>query len=336
MSWDKVCVSCFTIGGNIDIKLASKGAVVEAGTSSNFVIRFGVFELDVKNRELRRKGVLLDLPPQAFRVLTLLACRPNQLVTREEIQSELWPKEQFADLDGRLNFEIKRVREGLGDSAENSHYIETVRKSGYKFIGPVERMDNQAVASGSNPPAVGPFGNTIAHPPPAIEPQAGRPPVDESLLSRVSKSWPAVAGLLAVAAASLTALVWSAHSGKAPVIYSVSPILPQAAQTIVIEGRGFGTYTDFTALDTPFLAIRDQSFHWAAGRIVPENPDDVTLTVTRWTDSEIIVAGFGGDYGDATWELHPADKIEVTIWNPETGAGPATYTLDVTTATLGK
>jgi hypothetical protein len=110
-----------------------------------------------------------------------------------------------------------------------------------------------------------------------------------------------------------------------PIVTSVTSILPQPEQSIVIKGRDLGRYAPFRKLDTPYLAIRDVSAHWAAGRIIDRNPDDVTLSVSSWTDSEIVVTGFAGAYGQGNWKLSPGDEIDVAVWNPQTGAGPAIY-----------
>lgn len=145
-------------------------------------------------------------------------------------------------------------------------------------------------------------------------------------------------GALVIASVAIFLYALSGHrvmtllgSGQ-PVITSVTPILPEADQTIVILGHGMGTYTSFNNLDTPYLAIRDKTAQWAAGRIIPENQDEVTLNVARWTDSEIVVTGLAGAYGGNNWVLNPSDKIEVALWNPQTGAGPALYHLNVTAA----
>jgi len=90
-----------------------------------------------------------------------------------------------------------------------------------------------------------------------------------------------------------------------------------------------GHYTNFHDLDTPFLTIADDTGRWAAGRITPENPDEVTLTVSTWTDTDIIVEGFSGLYGKHGWSLNPGDKLRVRVWNPQTGAGPAECVLTV-------
>ncbi len=114
-----------------------------------------------------------------------------------------------------------------------------------------------------------------------------------------------------------------------PVITSVTPVGPVPEQRIVIVGRGFGSYVAYTNQDTPYLAIRDTTAHWAAGRIIPTNWDEVTLSVASWTDSEIVVIGFAGAYGTQGWKLSAGDEIEIAVWNPQTHAGPGTYHLVV-------
>ncbi len=141
---------------------------------------------------------------------------------------------------------------------------------------------------------------------------------------------PFVLGVVLGAVAVLAIWILSTRKARTPpIITAVSSIAPKQEQEIIIEGYGFGHYTSFKRLDTPFLAIRDNTAHWAAGRITPENPGDVTLTVTTWIDTDIIVTEFSGDYGRKWYKLNQGDEIEVRVWNPQTGAGPATYTLRV-------
>jgi len=121
-----------------------------------------------------------------------------------------------------------------------------------------------------------------------------------------------------------------------PVISSISLIEPRPNQVIVIKGQGLGVHTYYANGDTPFLAIRDKTSHWAAGRLIPENWDEVTLNVASWTDSEIVVTGFAGAYGQHWWKLSPGDEIEVAVWNPQTQAGPATYELTVASRQLAQ
>ena len=101
------------------------------------VVTFGVFELDYHNRQLRREGRPLKLQEQPLQVLALLLEHPGDLVTRSDIRSRLWPADTFVDFDNSLNAAVNRLREALGDSAENPRFVETVPRRGYKFIAPV-------------------------------------------------------------------------------------------------------------------------------------------------------------------------------------------------------
>jgi hypothetical protein len=110
----------------------------------------------------------------------------------------------------------------------------------------------------------------------------------------------------------------------------VSPILPQRDQTIIIRGRGFGLHTPYKNSDTQFLALRDLTTKWAAGRIIPQNWDEVMLDVKAWEDTQIVISGFSGSYGVKGWKLSPNDQIEIAVWNPQSGRGPSTYRTNVT------
>jgi len=101
-------------------------------------IRFDVFDADLQTQELRKHGVRLRLPGQSFQILKMLLERPGQLVTREEFQKALWPSDTFVDFDHSLNAAVNRLREALGDSAEEPRLVETLPRRGYRFIAPVE------------------------------------------------------------------------------------------------------------------------------------------------------------------------------------------------------
>jgi TolB-like protein/DNA-binding winged helix-turn-helix (wHTH) protein/Tfp pilus assembly protein PilF len=104
------------------------------------VLRFNIFELDVRTGELRKRGVKLRLQGQPLQVLETLLRRPGDLVTREELQAQIWKADTFVDFDHSLHNAIARIREVLGDSAEAPRYIETLPRRGYRFIGPVETV----------------------------------------------------------------------------------------------------------------------------------------------------------------------------------------------------
>ena len=106
-----------------------------AGDSS--MIRFGAFELDAANGELRKAGVSLKIHPQPLQVLLLLAEHAGQTVTRNEIQRCLWGDNTCVDFERGINFCVNQIRATLGDDAEKPLYVETLPRRGYRFIAPV-------------------------------------------------------------------------------------------------------------------------------------------------------------------------------------------------------
>ena len=104
---------------------------------THVVLSFGSFEADLQSQELKKQGVLLRLPGQSFQILTMLLQKPGQLVSREELKQALWPTDTFVDFEKGTNAAINRLREALGDSAENPRYIETLPRRGYRLIVPV-------------------------------------------------------------------------------------------------------------------------------------------------------------------------------------------------------
>jgi Tol biopolymer transport system component/DNA-binding winged helix-turn-helix (wHTH) protein len=116
-------------------------------TEPNCVVHFGIFEVDLQAGELRRNGSKVRLQDQPFQVLALLLERPGQIVIREELQARLWPADTFVDFDHGLNAAIKRLRDALGDSAENPRFVETLARRGYRFLAPVNRTPKDSLAA---------------------------------------------------------------------------------------------------------------------------------------------------------------------------------------------
>ncbi len=118
------------------------------------ILRFGVFEVDTRSRELRRQGLRIRLQEQPFQILQFLVERADEVVTRDELRQKLWPSSIYVDFDHGLNNAIARLRDALGDAASTPRFIETLPRIGYRFICPVERipsavhpMDNSAAAA---------------------------------------------------------------------------------------------------------------------------------------------------------------------------------------------
>jgi DNA-binding winged helix-turn-helix (wHTH) protein len=101
------------------------------------LLRFGVFELNLDLEELRKTGTILKLPPQPFKLLALLASRSGQVVTRDEIQAQLWGNDTFIDFAQGVNKCIKQIRTALSDNPDNPLYLETIPRHGYRFLAPV-------------------------------------------------------------------------------------------------------------------------------------------------------------------------------------------------------
>jgi DNA-binding winged helix-turn-helix (wHTH) protein len=101
------------------------------------LLRFGVFELNLDLEEIRKNGTALKLSPQPFKLLALLASRSGQVVTRDEIQNQIWGGDTFVDFEQGVNKCIKQIRTALSDNADNPLYLETIPRRGYRFLAPV-------------------------------------------------------------------------------------------------------------------------------------------------------------------------------------------------------
>lgn len=101
-------------------------------------IAFDNFEVNTRSGELRKNGSRIRLQALPFQLLLLLLRNAGEVVTRDEICSELWPADTFVDFEHSLAAAVNKLREALGDSAEDPKYIETLLKRGYRFIGKIK------------------------------------------------------------------------------------------------------------------------------------------------------------------------------------------------------
>src|SRR6202035_4366277 len=118
------------------VESSARGSAMQAKEAARH-LKFAVFDADLRAGELTKNGKRLSLQEQPFRLLALLLEKPGELVTREELQARLWP-ETIIDFDHGLNKAVSKLREALGDSAENPRFIETVARRGYRFLSAVE------------------------------------------------------------------------------------------------------------------------------------------------------------------------------------------------------
>jgi TolB-like protein/DNA-binding winged helix-turn-helix (wHTH) protein/Tfp pilus assembly protein PilF len=124
-------------------------------------VRFGPYEANFRESELRRQGLKVKLNEKPFQVLSVLVERAGSLVRREELRQRLWPADTYVDFDANLNTALSTLRHTLGDSSDNPVFIETIPRQGYRFIapvtvieeerreGPVARVGAEGVASGA-------------------------------------------------------------------------------------------------------------------------------------------------------------------------------------------
>jgi hypothetical protein len=137
----------------------------------------------------------------------------------------------------------------------------------------------------------------------------------KTMLNLVAKG--AVCTLLGVvAAASAPAAVRPSSSSSTPKIASVSKVTPAKLQTITVKGTGLGTHKAYTGASSNIMVL-DTSTHpiWQASKLI----------VNKWTNSEIVLGGFAGDLTKSNFPLAKGNKIEIKVWNPQTGKGPATW-----------
>src|ERR1700740_2210031 len=110
-------------------------------------VRFGLFELDVRAGELRKRGVRVPLQGLPVQVLNTLLENPAHIVTRDDLRTRLWPADTFVDFDHSLHNAIARLREALGETANSPRFVETLPRRGYRFIGAVETPSAPPVSS---------------------------------------------------------------------------------------------------------------------------------------------------------------------------------------------
>src|SRR3954462_6364188 len=127
------------------------------------IARFGLFEVDAGAGELRKGGVRLKVQDQPFQILLMLLRTPGEIVTRDALRAALWPADTFVEFDHSVNTAVKKLRQALGDDADNPRFIETLPRKGYKFIAPVQFQDERGeVEIRTDAPEVSP--PTIATP----------------------------------------------------------------------------------------------------------------------------------------------------------------------------
>ena len=133
------------------------GVAVNTSSSVPPTLRFGVFELDPQAGQLRKRGMRIRLQGQPVDILVMLLRRPGETITREELQKKLWPADTFVDFEQGLNNAMKRLRAALDDDADSPHFIETLPRHGYRFIGSVNGSGEASVEEAKATHSAGAF-----------------------------------------------------------------------------------------------------------------------------------------------------------------------------------
>lgn len=187
------------------------------------IVRFGVFEADFRAGELRRSGHRIRIQDLPFRALQVLLERPGEVVSREDLRVALWPPDVFVDFDRAISSAIKRLRDAMGDSADNPIFIETLERRGYRWIAPTIVVEGAsgvvAVSSSTEAPAAQPAVPTSS------------PAPDAAIAAR--RDFP-VRALLALLLCTIAVLaVWGIASAK---LHLVHPANSQA-RDLYLQGR---------------------------------------------------------------------------------------------------
>lgn len=233
----------------------------EAAHGASQVRRFAGFEADLQTGELRKNGMRIRIQEQPFQILAMLLQRPGGLVSREELRQKLWPADTFVDFDQGLNTAINKLREHLGDSASHPRFVETLPKRGYRFIFPVDALQNVASTEAgddrgpsaeTSTPAANPSGPLIAQEDSSldVEKRVREEPAGVSEANELPKTSPAVARVLFVLVQALyltlyISLLANLHAAEAVVDQLVGQggsILPYFILVTALAGIAIRLY----------------------------------------------------------------------------------------------
>jgi DNA-binding winged helix-turn-helix (wHTH) protein/Tol biopolymer transport system component len=224
------------------------------------LVQFGMFELNMQTGELRKSGVRIRLQGKPFQILQALLERPGEVVSRDELRKRLWPADTFVDFESGLNTAANRLRLTLGDSAENPRYIQTLSRTGYRFIAavcevaprPVVEMPGETTAPAGVPAAA------------EIVPQVQTP--------NTPKPW--LTGAVIAAALILTGgVIYLTHRKPAQ----------EAAFRQITFHRGFVDMARFAPDgQTVLYAARWSGEPWSVSMVSPGGPESRSLGFTGY------------------------------------------------------
>jgi len=248
------------------------------------IVQFGLFELDIDARELRKSGVRVRLQEQPFQILAVLLERPGSVVTREELQKKLWPGDTFVDFDLSLNSAVKKLRQALNDDSENPRYVETLYRRGYRFIGPLNVLTSAS-------------GDQIEHVPSRTSAAATEPiPIPLSPTRRRSLVYATAALLLAAV------VVYRLIPSQPPRILGFDQITHDGLFKFQVFSDGERLYLNEVQSD--HFVVNQVSVAGGETTSVPTPFANLTIQGIAPNGSALIVTSFQGTGGRAdTWSL---------------------------------
>lgn len=225
---------------------------------------FGLYEVDLQTGELWKAGRRIKLQTQPFKVLAALLERPGEIVTREELQLRVWGPDTTVDFDHSLGTAINKIREALGDSAENPRFVETLARRGYRFIAPVthpstplQAVAATGVAGPEQVPSLLLSDQEAILPAPAVVPAA--PPAKAS--SRRNLLAAASAFIVVILAAAIGYYAGSSHQSDDPIRITqitqngrISPGAPSMENLPAAATDGIRLYASVIAEGRPALS----------------------------------------------------------------------------------
>ena len=235
---------------------------------------FGVFEADLRSGELRKKGAKVKIQELPFRALRLFLSRPNEVLSREDFRAALWPDDVFVDFDRGITSAINRLRDALGDSAENPVFVETVGRRGYRWIAPTYVPPEPVVAQEPLPVAV-------------MEPELV---AEVAQAPKVRQKWPyIVATAVVVATLGVTGIYrWNAYRSHQPMDADVTAGAQRIANASLSPSQGFTHRPANHEAEELYLQGR---FYWNK-----RTPESLTKAVDFFTQAIVHDPGYAQAY----------------------------------------
>jgi DNA-binding winged helix-turn-helix (wHTH) protein/TolB-like protein len=281
-----------------------------SAVSSGAVFRFGLFEADVANNTLTRKGVRIKIQDQPFHVLILLLEKPGEIVTREELRQKLWPEGTFVDFDGSLNVILKKLRAAIDDDSDNPRFVETVPRRGYRFIAPVSIGQHEAVWKATKSEAE--FASSPALS--AASSDAGQKP----------RSW------LLLVVAALALLLASAGWWYYVRYHSVVHAAPKVIAVLPFSNLGAGPDFDYLRYAIASDLVTDLAYAqsvsvrpFGSTTKYAAQPSDPVAAGKELRVTHVLAGGFLKDQQNLRLNLELTDVAQnKTVWRDELTVGP--------------